>query len=196
MLAEPVDERPSRWPMLVAGLAMLVLGAGGAILLITQLQNKQPALTSELGADAAVIAEVPHDAGVADPDAQVIAEIPIDAGTRVATNDKTLRDAGVAAAAVVRPGRGNVTIEVLTRPGDANVFVGPNYRGPSGVRLTERRGTKLKIECKTDRMKGSVEVTFDGKLSAVMCTAARDRFCVPGLKNPYDDCEEDPNATP
>jgi hypothetical protein len=35
---------------------------------------------------------------------------------------------------------------------------------------------------------------FDGKLSAVMCTATRDRFCVPGLKNPYDDCEEDPNG--
>jgi len=179
----------------VAGRRVLVLGAGGAILLIMQLQKKTPAVTSVVGADAAVVAEVPTDAGVVDPDAQVIAEIPVDAGTRVATNDKAVRDAGVAAA-LVRPGRGNVTIEVLTRPGDANVFVGPNYRGPSGVRLTERRGTKLKIECKTDRMKGSVEVTFDGNLSAVMCTAARDRFCVPGLKNPYDDCEEDPNATP
>ena len=39
-------------------------------------------------------------------------------------------------------------------------------------------------------MKGSIEVVFDGELTAVMCTATRDRFCVAGLKNPYDDCEE------
>jgi len=74
------------------------------------------------------------------------------------------------------------------------VFIGRNYRGPSGVKISERYGTKVKIECKTAQMKGSIEVVFDGNLTAVMCTATRDRFCVPGLKNPYDDCEEDPNA--
>src|SRR6185369_15181927 len=106
------------------------------------------------------------------------------------------RDAGVHIG-VNRPDRkGQITIEVMTRPGEANVYIGPNYRGPSGVRITEPYGTKRKIECKTDRMKGSVEVVFDGKLTAIMCTATRDRFCVPGLKNPYDDCEEDPNAGP
>jgi hypothetical protein len=41
-------------------------------------------------------------------------------------------------------------------------------------------------------MKGSIDVVFDGKVTAVMCTATRDRFCVAGLKNPYDDCEEEP----
>ena len=91
----------------------------------------------------------------------------------------------------MRPtGKGMVTIEVLTRPGDAEVFIGRNFRGPSGTKITDRFGTKTKIECKTDRMKGSVEVVFDGKVNAIMCTATRDRFCVPGLKNPYDDCEE------
>ena len=32
--------------------------------------------------------------------------------------------------------------------------------------------------------------------AAATATATRDRFCVAGLKNPYDDCEEDPNAGP
>jgi serine/threonine-protein kinase len=191
----PVDpEKRSRWPMLVAGLAMLVLGAGGAILLLMKLQKDTPAVTSARAIDAAVVAEVPQDAGTEPEDAlTVVAEVPVDAG--VSTTGRVTRDAGVGVP-TQKLGKGNVTIEVLTRPGDANVFVGRNYRGPSGLRLTERRGTKLKIECKTDRMKGSVEVIFDGNLTAVMCNAVRDRFCVAGLKNPYDDCEEDPNATP
>ena len=71
-----------------------------------------------------------------------------------------------------------------------------NYRGPSGVKITERYGAKVKIECKTARHKGTVELVFDGNLTAVMCNATRARFCVPGLKNPYDDCEDDPNASP
>ncbi len=194
----PEEEKRSRWPMLVAGLAMLVVGAGGAVLLIMHLQKQTPAV-GQAPRDAQLIAEVPADArDVTEPapdDAQVIAEIPRpDAGTPGLTV-RTTRDAGVAST-LKQPGKGNVTIEVLTRPGDANVFVGRNYRGPSGTRLTERRGAKLKIECKTERMKGSVEVVFDGSLTAVMCTATRDRFCVAGLKNPYDDCEEDPDLSP
>jgi hypothetical protein len=143
-----------------------------------------------------VVVEAPSDAAVAETpvDAPVVVEVPVDAGT--VTAQRPTRDAGVGVS-VGRPDKkGNVTIEVLTRPGDANVFIGNNYRGPSGTRITDKFGSRVKIVCKTDTMKGSVEVTFDGSLSAVMCTATRDRFCVPGLKNPYDDCEDDPNASP
>jgi serine/threonine protein kinase len=188
--SEDMDRR-SRWPVLVAGLLMLVLGAGGAVFLIMRLRGGDNLVTP--GGDAAVIAEV-SDAGVVDPvDAQVVVEVPLDAGTRI--TGRTLRDAGVA---TLRPGdrKGNVTVEVLTRPGEADVYIGVNYRGPSGVKITERYGTKVKIECKTSRHKGTVEIVFDGNLSAVMCTATRARFCVAGLKNPYDDCEDDPNASP
>ncbi len=189
---EPVDtERRSRVPMIIAGLAMLVLGAGGTIFLLMKLQKDRPVASTDRARDAAVIAEVPHDAGAGPEDAMVVAEIPNDAGP--STTGRVTRDAGMGS---TKLGNGTVTIEVLTRPGDANVFVGRNYRGPSGVHLSERRGTKLKIECKTDRMKGSIEVIFDGNLTAVMCNAIRDRFCVAGLKNPYDDCEEDPNLSP
>ena len=187
---EPPPEPKRRWLVALAGLLMLLLGAGGAVMLITKLQKKSPVVTSPRD-DAALVVEV-RDGGVEVPvDAPVIAELPVDAGTRVVTAPG--RDAGVGG---VRPGRREVTIEVMTRPGEANVYIGMNFRGPSGVRITEPFGTKRKIECKTDRMKGSVEVVFDGKRDAVMCTATRDRFCVPGLKNPYDDCEEDPNAGP
>ncbi len=190
-------DRPSRWPMLVAGLAMLVLGAGGAILLISHMQKEKSAgPVTAVSSDARLVAAITIDAAEVADDALAIVDVPIDAGSRV--TQTVQRDAGVAVAAAAsgRPGKGSVTIEVLTRPADANVFVGHNYRGPSGVNITERRGAKMKIECKTARMKGSVEVVFDGNLTAVMCTATRDRFCVAGLKNPYDDCEEDPNSVP
>jgi serine/threonine protein kinase len=193
---EKVDpERPSRWPMILAGLVMLVLGTGGAILLITVLQKDEPQHVSSRSVDAGLVAlaEAPHDAQET-LDAKLVTEVPADAGHLGTT---VQRDAGVSSSVPTgRAGKGNVTIEVLTRPAEANVFVGYNYRGPSGVKLTERRGTKLKIECKTERTKGSIEVVFDGKLTAVMCTATRNRFCVTGLKNPYDDCEEDPNLVP
>ncbi len=182
-------ERPSRVPMILAGMLVLLLGAGATIFVISRM-SKDDERVVETPQDAALVVENLADAGVveAPDDAMVVIDLPPDAGTRVTTGRT---DAGVMTGRP--PGKGMVTIEVLTRPGDAEVFIGRNFRGPSGTRITDRLGTKVKIECKTDRMKGSVEVVFDGKLSAVMCTATRDRFCVAGLKNPYDDCEEDPN---
>jgi len=200
---EPPPEK-ARWPLWLAGLVVLLAGAGGTVLLIGALDSRDDAVTEAPRGDAAVIAElhdgaviedesddggVPADSEQAPRDAGVVVQLPPDAGTHATSVVR--RDAG--AATVTRPGRrGNVTIEVLTRPGDANVYIAPNFRGPSGVKLTEPYGTKRHIECKTERMKGSVDVVFDGSVSAVMCTATRDRFCVPGLKNPYDDCEEEP----
>jgi serine/threonine protein kinase len=190
------DEEPApeqrRWPLWLAGLLVLIVGAGGMIVLIGALQSRDDDAAPR---DALLVVET-RDAGIVDepaPGDAAVVELPPDAGERVVTSLR--RDAGVA---VARPPdrKGNVTIEILTRPGDANVYIAPNFRGPSGVKITEPHGTKRHIECKTDRMKGSVDVVFDGKVSAVMCTATRDRFCVPGIKNPFDDCEDDPNAGP
>ncbi len=186
--SEPLPE-PRRWPLWLAGLLLLLVGAGGAVLLIGQLQagDDDAAEHAVAPADAPAVVELRADAAVEPPpDAEVIVELPPDAGRRIVAT--VPRDAGVRS--VARPTRhGPVTIEILTRPGDANVFIAPNFRGPSGVKITEPYGTRRHVECKTDRMKGSLDIVFDGSVSAVMCTATRDRFCVAGLKNPYDDCE-------
>jgi hypothetical protein len=183
------DETRSRWPILLAGLVVLLLGAGGTILLLGKLRGNDDAvaLTRQ---DAAVVVESTDDAtSEVTDDATVIAEVPVDAGDDSITGRP---DGGRRTGIPPRFDRNrDITIEVLTRPAEAEVFIGANFRGPSGVHITEKMGTKRKIECKTARMKGSVEVVFDGQLSAIMCTATRDRFCVPGLKNPYDDCEEE-----
>jgi serine/threonine protein kinase len=184
---EPVETR-SRWPMIVAGLLVLLVGAGGTILVLGKLRGNDEAvaLTRQ---DAAVVVEPRDDATSEVPaDATVIVEVPVDAADDPVTGR---RDGGRRTGVPKLDRNRDITIEVLTRPAEAEVFIGANYRGPSGVHITEKMGTKRKIECKTARMKGSVEVVFDGDLSAIMCTATRDRFCVPGLKNPYDDCEEE-----
>jgi serine/threonine protein kinase len=183
----PVETR-SRWPILLVGLLVLLVGAGGTILLLGKLHDSDEAIALTRQ-DAAVVVETRDDAtSEALEDAMVVVEVPVDAGDDPITGR---RDGGRRTGIPPKFDRNrDITIEVLTRPGEAEVFIGPNYRGPSGVHITEKMGTKRKIECKTARMKGSVEVVFDGQLSAIMCTATRDRFCVPGLKNPYDDCEE------
>ena len=191
----PRRTKPSRVPMILASIAVLLLGAGISVVVL------RPRGAPLVIPDAPRIAEVvvaPADAALveiqvdaAPVDAAPVAELRRDAGVRVVA--PTPRDAAVERTAPIDRNR-IVTIEIMTRPGDAQVFVGKTFRGPGGVQLSERVGTTLKIECMTERMKGSVEVVFDGSLTAVMCTASRDRYCVPGLKNPYDDCEEDPNA--
>src|SRR5262249_14482025 len=159
-----------RWPLWLAGLLLLLLTAGGIALLIGALEKRDERVM--VSRDAALVVEVVHDAAVVEVpldapiDAPVIVELLPDAGTKVGSTAH--RDAGVKP---VRPPRESfVTIEILTRPGEANVYIAPNFRGPSGAKVRELFGTKRHVECKTDTMKGSVDVVFDGSSTAVMCT--------------------------
>jgi len=175
---DDVEEVPvRRWPYVL--LVLLLLGGGGAALW-TMRHDHQPLATRDDGGiargDASLIVE-PNDGGP--PPEVVVIVPPPDAGMRV------VRDAGFSIAQHPK----TLTIEVLTRPAEANVFDHHTFRGPSGVRLTEPWGTKLELECRAPHYKGHVTIVFDGSRDNAMCTATRLPFCVEGLKNPIDDCE-------
>ena len=178
---DDVEEVPvRRWPYVL--LVLLLLGGGGAALW-TMRHDHQPLATRDDGGiargDASLIVE-PNDGGPPPDDAEVVVIVPPpDAGMRV------VRDAGFSIAQHPK----TLTIEVLTRPAEANVFDHHTFRGPSGVRLTEPWGTKLELECRAPHYKGHVTIVFDGSRDNAMCTATRLPFCVEGLKNPIDDCE-------
>jgi serine/threonine protein kinase len=179
---DELDDEPSRrWP--IAAAAIVLLGAGGGTVWYVS-QHRDDSLISPvtrdgsiervLGVDASLVVQL-DDAEVRVPptDGRAIALVPGDGG-----------HGGFAL-----PHPDTITIEVMTRPGEAEVFAGATYRGPSGVKLTEPFGTKLSIECRAPHFKGKIDLVFDGSETARMCTALRLPMCVPGLKNPYDECD-------
>jgi serine/threonine-protein kinase len=177
-------QRSARWPYALAGLAVLA-AAAAALVVITR---REPRADHQ--------ASGPHDAAVRSPDAAQIA-ITADAGSSPAdaavVAEKPLRDAGVREAITakqpVRPHPAAVTIEVLTQPGDAELYIDGHYRGPAGTRVEEPYGRRITIECRAPHMLGRKQVAFDGSVTSVYCTATRIPMCVEGLKNPYDVCE-------
>ncbi len=198
---EPVRRR--RWPWAV--LAVVVLGSAGALWMTMRADRDDVVtVTHDAGtrADAATMVVELHDAGVVADDAALITGThPLDGGLVVRT---PRRDAGTATTDLgvdVATGSGadhpkTFSIEILTRPGDAGVFVGRDYRGPSGVHLTEPWGTKLTIECHAPHYKkGAVTVVFNGSRDNAMCTATRLKPCPNGLKSFNDDCEVDPSQS-
>ena len=102
------------------------------------------------------------------------------------------RDAGTSSARTVAPaGRRTVEIQVLTKPEGATLYVGPEYRGPGGVHLSEPFGTRLEVTCKHPGYKnGVVELVFDGARAAELCILERIVVCIPGVKNPFDQCPD------
>jgi hypothetical protein len=180
----PEPQQRRRWPLLALGLVVVLIGAGAAILVLSHVKHETAvadAAFAERPIDASLVV-IPADAEPAPADAEQIVLVPADAGVRPA------RDAGMLA-----PHPATVRVTVYVRPGDALVYTNGNYRGPANTTIEEPWGRKVKIECKTSNMKGSVSVVFDGSKTNVMCTATRQRFCVEGIKNPFDDCEERPN---
>jgi serine/threonine protein kinase len=188
VLPQPtIDETPPppsrRWPL--AAVALIVLALGGAAVWYAARPSTPIA---EAVRDAGIEAVLHTDASIAmADDAQIVAlddaraivAIPAD-GRRVAT---------------VPPHPDTVTIEVMTRPGEADVYVGPTFRGPSGAQLTEPWGTRLTVECRAKHYKGKVDLVFDGSQDVKMCTAVRLRPCgaAPAgpLKTPFGDCDPD-----
>jgi serine/threonine protein kinase len=190
---ELVPARQNRWPVLLL-LAMIAGGGAGAIGLMIKSRNT-------------VIAEASRDAGaLAPPDAASVllpgdAEAALDAGDVIVVPEP---DAGQ----LLRPPRteprldagrvlpetpnhrGTIGVQVLTKPEGANLYDdGGHYRGPGGAQLEEPLGKKLTVHCKQPGYKpGTVEISFDGSATAVLCVLQRIKVCIKDIKNPFDDC--------
>jgi hypothetical protein len=183
-----------RWPVLV--LFALISGAtAGAITLMVKSCREV--------ADNPRIALAPVDAGApvmpgdidAEPDAADLVVLPeIDAGR---TAHPLTPPARLDASVPETPNhRGTILVQVLTKPEGANLYdEDQHYRGPGGAQLEEPFGKRLVISCRQPGYKpGSVEVSFDGSATAVLCTLQRIKLCINNIKNPFDDCELAPGT--
>ena len=193
--------RQRRWPVLVLG--TLIASGAGAVIAVTVKSCR--ATTSVASRDAGVEPPIPADAtriAIVEPDAAVDLPMPIDAVDFVFVEDAgvrsptrpLLRDAGVAIPSTPN-GRGTISIQVITKPEGANLYAGHSYRGPGGTNLEERLGSKLDIECRLRGYKsGHIALVFDGRTEYALCILQRIKICIDNIKNPFDDCELDPNA--
>jgi hypothetical protein len=201
----PVAEAPPRlrWPVAVG--AVLLFGAAGiAAALIFKAGGGDD---GGAASDAAMVALVADAAQVIEltPDAAelVAVDVPVDAGAgpdaRRGKNPNA-RDAGLGVAIDLRDGgtlgrtpgeRGNVSIEVITRPDGGILYIDQSYRGPGGTHLEERKGTRVKVKCTLPGYEaGHIDLVFDGKTEVAICSMTRTAKCVPGIKNPFDDCPD------
>jgi serine/threonine-protein kinase len=192
-ISTDLEATGSRWPLILLA-ALIAGGAAAAVVIVVAMRSSQPreehrepiALHTP---DAAVVVEAdasaPADA--APEDADVVVVVPIDAGVR---RPRSQVDAGVT---VSTPSR-RYQIQVLTKPEGATLYVGATYRGVGGTTIEEPAGTKLEVTCKYPNHKsGKVQIVFDGKNELAMCETKRVKLCVQNIKNPFDDCELDPN---
>jgi serine/threonine protein kinase len=204
----PVRQR--RWPLLLL-FGMIGGGAAGAVALVLKSRN---AVVTEANRDASTIPTpdaAPPDAGppladattfnqtvdaAAAADAPDLIVEPPDA-SRIVVDTRPHRDAGAGETIVHETpnGRGTIVVQVLTKPESANLYdTGGHYRGPGGAQLEEPYGARLLITCRQLGYKpGTVEVTFDGTMPAALCILQRIKLCINNIKNPFDDCEIDPN---
>jgi serine/threonine-protein kinase len=201
---EMAPARERRWPLVLL-FALLGGGAAGAFALLVTNHR-----ATEGGRDAAIVAlrgdaagdaatdpvplPVPADAMIPD-DADLIVLTEPDAGRRVIVTLR--RDAGIDAMPETPNHRGTIMVTVLTQPEGAQLLDGYHDRGRGGTHLEEPLGSKLTLTCRMPGYKdGTVEVVFDGRHDAALCVMKRIVRCIPGLKNPFDDCEPAPPGTP
>ncbi|MBK9035460.1 MAG: serine/threonine protein kinase [Myxococcales bacterium] len=191
---------PKRWPWAV--LAVLVMGGGGvgaALLLKKSASVRGEPDAGERRADARTVIEYDLDGGVEAPtDARAPGPGPGPRPLRDAAVAVTGVDAGVTSSRDAGPtvmgrtptARGNVVIEVLTRPDGGIIYEKTHYRGPAGVHLEEKKGTKMRVKCTLPGYQpGYVDLVFDGETEVTICMMKR-LPCVPGLKDPFQDCPE------
>ncbi len=207
---DPPPPARRSWPILLL-LGVTVVGAAAAIALVVKSRGRTGADGSQApapphtGSSAVALAPEPDadtspaaappagSAGTSlDDDAPTEAPAAVALAPPSAGAPRLPRppEAGSAAATTINPQR-RVDIQVRTKPEGASLFVGKQYRGPSGTRLAEPFGTKLDVTCKQAGYKnGTVKLVFDGKRQAALCVLQRTVVCIPGVKNPFDNCPD------
>ena len=190
-----------RWPLMVLAVVVMGgLGVGAALLLRSSKSTARepgPTDAAEARVDARTVIEYDLDGGVEAPtdarppgpgpgprpfrDASV-PSLTVDAGRPAG------RDAGVMGRTPDE--RGTVVIEVLTHPDGGILYEKTHYRGPAGVHVEEKKGTRMRLKCTLPGYQpGYVDLVFDGKTEVTICTMQR-LPCVPGIKDPFQDCPE------
>ncbi len=194
-----------RWPLVGLGLLGLLALGGivGAIVLAGR--TREPARAPADARARTADDRAPEDAAIAE---LADAGVPVDAlddvvvvldDIVVGSTDAGPRRPTPPRDAAIRPpvgpietphGRGTIMVQVLTKPEGAQLYVGTSYRGPGGTTLEEAHGATVDVRCHLKGYKdGTVQIRFDGDAEVVLCTMARIKVCIDGVKNPFDDCE-------
>ncbi len=181
----------SRWPLALAVL-ILFAGAGVGFALMMKSQSKRTDVpVSAADIDAGSTGHATVDASTA-----LVREVPLDAGVVAAGQpDARKRRSGNIVRrrrpdASVGP-RKEVKIQVITRPEGGTLYKGLSYRGTGSSYFTGFEGTSEWINCRLPGYKnGRVRVTYDDVNDVYLCRMRRGKKCVPGIKNPFDDCPE------
>jgi len=85
------------------------------------------------------------------------------------------------------------SIVVETRPHGGTLYMpGGSYGGTDGTMVTRPRGTEIEVACSLPgHAVGRVTLSFDGNRELAICRMERKPRCLPGVKNPFDDCVAD-----
>ncbi len=82
-------------------------------------------------------------------------------------------------------------VQVVTRPEGATLYAGTTYAGTGDTFLRRPEGTRLTVTCRLRGYQpGSIQVVFNGAEDVFLCKCKRKKRCIPGIKNPFDDCPE------
>ena len=191
--AEPLERRRerSRLPALIAiALAIGALAVGIAAMLKARApDDARPVVAQAPAIDAGALAvPPPADAAAPPADAAVALALP-DAGRRRKPGGK--RTGGTPERRIAGPA-GMVSIVVETRPHGGTLYMSNgSYGGTDGTTVTRRGGQALWVECRlSGYAPGRTELIFDGKTDIALCQMKRLKKCIPGVKNPFDDCTQ------
>ncbi len=178
-------------------LTLLLVAGGVAAFVLTRQRPSDPTIT--------LVATASADAGT-EPLAQLLAQgdaaaVPGDAGIKSTTTSGTdarptkRTNSKHSKEPVLGPKQpvlqGDVEVTIITKPRGGRLIIKNAYAGSDGLNLSRRAGSTEVVHCRLEGYReGKVKVKFDGVQGVFLCRlrAIRNKRCVAGVKNPFDDC--------